>query len=118
MGHALAALFPPPDGKKRIVWAAGSPSPALLAEALAAADPGMLLHAGDAAMQAWADAAGVQALSMPAGALSPARHAAGVARVAALLPAVLVAFPGADDAVARARAAKLDVEAKPRVHRR
>jgi hypothetical protein len=112
MAQALNQLLPPPEGKKRIVLAVGSTSPVVLSDALTAADPGMLIHGADAHIQAWADAAGVQALSMPRAGFTEARHAGAMLRVASLLGAVVVAFPGGSgtaDCVSKARGAKLDV---------
>jgi len=112
MAQAINQLLPPPEGKKRIVLALGTAHTRLLADALTAADPGMLIHGSDPQIQAWADAAGVQALSMPRAGFSKARHAGAMLRVASLLAAVVVAFPGGSgtaDCVAKARAAKLVV---------
>ena len=112
MAQALNQLLPPPEGKKRIVLAVGTAPTRLLCDALTAADPGMLIHGADPQVQAWADAAGVQALSMPRAGFSEARHAGAMLRVASLLGGVVVAFPGGEgtaDLVGKARGAGLVV---------
>jgi hypothetical protein len=112
MAQALNQLVPPPEGKKRIVLALGTAPTRLLSDALTAADPGMLIHGADPQIQAWADAAGVQALSMPRAGFGEARRTGAMLRVASLLGAVVVAFPGGDgtaDCVAKARVAGLVV---------
>jgi hypothetical protein len=107
----LATLLPPPTGRKRIVAVTGGRAFAdtdLVDRALTAADPGMIIEGGargaDRLCREWAQARGVQVLTMAAlwdyyrvtgrkGAAGPIRNA-GMVEVARRLDAVLMAFPG------------------------
>ena len=136
MAQALNQLLPPPEGKKRIVLVTGGRSftdAHLVNVALTAADPGMVIEGGatgtDRLCRVWAHAHGVHTLRVDAlwdfyaeqerkgvpgatrGKAGPVRNSAMV-RVASMLRAVVVAFPGGEgtaDLVGKAGAAKLDV---------
>lgn len=113
----LTQLLPPPPGRRRIVLVAGGRAftdADLVDRALTAADPGMLIEGGargaDRLCREWAQAHGVQVLTMDAlwdhyGRRAGMVRDAAMVEVARRLSAVLVAFPGGDgtaDCVRRA----------------
>ena len=129
MHDILTQLLPPPTGRRRIVLVTGGrdfTDAELVHRALTAADPGMVIEGGargaDRLCREWAQARGVQVLTMEAlwdyyrvtgreGAAGPIRNA-GMVEVARRLDAILVAFPGDSgtaDCVRRARSAGLVV---------
>lgn len=120
----LATLLPPPPGRKRIVLVTGGRAfndADLVDRALTAADPGMLIEGGargaDRLCREWAQAHGVQVLTMDAlwdhhGRRAGMIRNAAMVEVARRLSAVVVAFPGGDgtaDCVRRAVAAGMTV---------
>jgi len=136
MAQALNQLLPPPEGKKRIILVTGGRSftdTHLVDVALTAADPGMVIEGGakgaDRLCREWAHAHGVHTLRVDAlwdfyaeqerkgvpgatrGKAGPVRNSAMV-RLASLLGAVVVAFPGGSgtaDCVEKARGVGLVV---------
>ena len=129
MAQALNQLLPPPEGKKRICLVTGGRSftdAHLVDVALTAADPGMVIEGGakgaDRLCREWAHAHGVHTLRVDAlwdyydsigrkAAAGVIRNSAMV-RLAKMLGAVVVAFPGGSgtaDCVTKARGAGLVV---------